>query len=110
MVRAGMTVSAADLRGIFAAGAGSSELEKAYADGDVRIAQAAPGRTRLGRAEHAEYVVAQGKIVLSGGRPEFTDSLRGSTRGAQLTWFADDDRLLVDGRDTQPASSVIRLK
>jgi lipopolysaccharide export system protein LptA len=64
----------------------------------------------VGKGEHAEYAVAQGKVVLSGGAPEFTDSLRGSTRGQRLTWFADNDRLLVDGRENQPAASVIYRK
>ena len=110
MSRAGMDVLAAELRGVFAVKDGSSGLETAYADGNVRITQSSPGRTRVGKGEHAEYAVAQGKVVLSGGAPEFTDSLRGSTRGQQLTWFADNDRLLVDGRENQPAASVIRRK
>jgi len=110
MNRAGMDVLAAALRGVFAVKDGSSELETAYADGNVRITQASRGRTRAGKGEHAEYAVGEGKVILSGGAPEFTDSLRGSTRGQQLTWFADNDRLLVDGREDQPAASVIRRK
>jgi hypothetical protein len=38
------------------------------------------------------------------------DSLRGVTRGKQLIYFADDDRLLVNGVPAQPAVSKIRRK
>ncbi len=110
MVRAGLEVTAAELRGVFAVKDDSSELETAYADGQVHIVQSAPDRTRKGSAEHAEYTVAEGKVVLTGGEPEFIDSLRGSTRGRELTWFADNDRLLVEGRENQPAVSRILRK
>jgi hypothetical protein len=33
------------------------------------------------------------------------------TRGRELTWFANDDRLIVDGADKKnPAKSVIHKK
>jgi lipopolysaccharide export system protein LptA len=110
MVRAGLQVTSAELRGLFATKDGSSGLEMAYADGQVRIVQSSPDRTRHGSAEHAEYTVGEGKVVLTGGSPEFIDSLRGSTRGQELTWFADNDRLLVEGREGQPAVSRILRK
>jgi lipopolysaccharide export system protein LptA len=110
MLRAGLEVTAAELRGQFAARDGSTELETAYADGAVRIVRSTPDRTRKGTAEHAEYTVAEGKVVLTGGSPEFADSLRGSTRGRELTWFADNDRLLVEGREGQPSVSRILKK
>ncbi len=108
MRRSGMNVSAAGLRAVFAVKNRSSELESAYADGNVRITHVSGSRTREATAEHAEYAVAEGRVALSGGSPQFTDSLRGSTRGRQLTWYAGNDRLLVDGRQEQPAVSVIR--
>jgi hypothetical protein len=49
-------------------------------------------------------------VVLTGGAPEFIDSLRGSSSGAELTWYANNDRLLVDGREGQPAVSRILRK
>ena len=41
---------------------------------------------------------------------QLNDTLRGNTRGAQLTYFADDDRLLVDGEPQKPAASRVRGK
>ncbi len=111
MLRAGLQVSASELRGVFAtAKDGSTELETAYADGQVHIAESEPGRSRTGSAEHAEYSVSEGKVVLTGGSPEFIDSLRGSTRGRELTWYAESDRLLVEGSEGQPAFSRILRK
>lgn len=108
LTRAGMDVKATEIRAVFAAAESGSGLDTAYADGDVHISQPSPGRSRQGSAEHAEYYVAQSKVLLSGGAPQFVDSQRGTTRGSQLTWFADNDRLLVDGREGQPAVSRIR--
>jgi lipopolysaccharide export system protein LptA len=108
MKRAGLDVSASELRGLFSVKDGATVLEAAQADGAVRIADPGQGRMRRGAAEHAEYAVAEAKVVLSGGAPEFTDSLRGSTRGRILTWFADSDRLHVEGRESEPAVSRIR--
>jgi lipopolysaccharide export system protein LptA len=108
MKRAGLDVAASELRGVFGLKDGATVLETAFADGNVRILQPAPDRTRRGTAEHAEYAVSEAKVVLSGGAPEFIDSLRGSTRGRVLTWFADSDRLLVEGGENRPAVSRIR--
>jgi len=91
-------------------GGGSSSLDHAFADGKVEVAQTAPGRTRNGTSEHAEYYVDADKVILEGGQPQFVDSLRGTTRGKKLTWFSKDDRLLVNGLEAQPAHSVLRRK
>jgi lipopolysaccharide export system protein LptA len=85
-----------------------STLERMIADGQVNIVQAAPDRTRKGSSEHAEYYTAGEKILLTGGSPVMTDSLKGTTRGTKLTYTGADDTLLVEGAPAQPASS--RLK
>jgi hypothetical protein len=36
------------------------------------------------------------------------DSIRGTTRGAELTWFSKNDRLLVNGAEKDLAHSLIR--
>jgi lipopolysaccharide export system protein LptA len=108
MNRAGVEVVAAALRGVFAAAGSGTNLESAYADGNVRITQQSADRTRQGTGEHAVYTVGDQVVVLSGGAPQFTDSLRGSTSGAQLTWDQRNDRLLVDGREGQPGVSRMR--
>ncbi|MBV6431998.1 MAG: Lipopolysaccharide export system protein LptA [Bryobacteraceae bacterium] len=87
-----------------------SSVEKAAADGGVVIVQTAPDRTRRGVSEHADYYVDEQKIILEQGSPELRDSLRGVTKGKQLTYFAGDDRLLVNGVTAQPAVSRIRRK
>ena len=110
LLRAGLEVRSSELRGVFVEEDGGSQLQTAYADGQVRIRRDDPGRARRGSSEHAVYTVAESKIVLTGGAPEFSDSQRGSSSGAQLTWYAESDRLLVDGREGQPAVSRILRK
>ena len=89
--------------------AGSS-LDHAIADGAVHVVSTQPDRTRTGTSEHAEYFTADGRVVLTEGNPKVVDSLKGTTRGRQLTWFSQDDRLLVNGVETQPAGSVVLRK
>lgn len=87
-----------------------SRLEKAYADGHAEIVQTASDRTRTGTADHAEYYTVNEHIVLRGGRPQMLDSKRGFVGGAELTYFVDDDRLLVSGTPQQRATGRLRRK
>jgi len=115
----GMDVQSAELRAYLVdePKPGQSRLEKAFADGSVIILQQAsykpPGggpaviRTRRGTAEHAEYYLADGRVILRGGNPRMEDSVKGMTRGRQLTWFSANDSLLVEGAETQPVESRI---
>lgn len=89
---------------------GDSRIEKAYADGHVEIVQAAPDRTRTGTSDHAEYYSDNERIVLRGGQPQMVDSKKGYARGAELTYFVNDDRLLVSGNAQQRATSRLRRK
>jgi lipopolysaccharide export system protein LptA len=108
--RAGLQMKAADLRSWLAEEGADNRLQKAFADGAVEIVQTGPIRTRTGTSEHAEYYTDENKIVLRGGNPTMNDSIRGNTRGTELTYFSDDDRLLVKGSDGKPAISHIRKK
>jgi len=118
--RPGLQVKADDLRAILAeskkdakkdgSDEGDSRIEKAYADGHVEIVQAAPDRTRTGTSDHAEYFTDNERIVLSGGQPQMVDSKKGYARGAELTYFVNDDRLLVTGSAQQRATSRLRRK
>lgn len=85
-------------------------LERANADGNVDILQTSPDRTRTGKGDHALYEIAESKVVLTGGTPVFTDSVQGTTRGQTITWFADNDRLLVDGAAKTPTESRLKRK
>ncbi len=110
LTRPALRVKSAQLRAFLAESGSDSRLDKAYADGQVEIVQNAPGRTRTGTAEHAEYFTADQKVVLRGGEPQMIDTLRGSTRGTELTYFANDDRLLVNGAPEKPVSTRISRK
>jgi lipopolysaccharide export system protein LptA len=88
----------------------SSSLDHAFADGKVQITETSLHRTRTGQSEHAEYYVDESKVILEKGQPQLADTIKGSTRGRKLTWFSDDDRLLVDGAEGDPAKSKLRRK
>jgi lipopolysaccharide export system protein LptA len=111
MHRPGMEVKSRELRAYLAEESADSRLVKALADGGVEIVQTAADRKRTGKAEHCEYYTENQQVVLRGGEPEFIDSLKGNnTRGVELTYFANDDRLLVNGSPDQPVKTRIRRK
>jgi lipopolysaccharide export system protein LptA len=108
--RAGLQVKAVDLRAWLAEEGADNRLRKAFADGAVEVVQTGPIRTRTGLSEHAEYYTDEDKVVLRGGEPQLKDSLRGNTTGMELTYYSNDDRLLVTGSPAQPGISHIRRK
>lgn len=108
--RPGMQVKSHELRAYLADSGADSRLEKAFADGGVEIVEKAPDRTRTGTADHAEYYPDDERVILRGGKPALIDSLKGDAHGVELTYFANDDRLLVNGSAGQPAHSRIRRK
>jgi lipopolysaccharide export system protein LptA len=108
--RPGLQVKARELRAFLAESGADSRLEKAFADGAVEIIQTAPDRTRTGTGEHAEYYTGVQKVVLRGGRPKLVDTLKGSMQGDELTYYANDGRLLGSGSSQQPVTSRIRRK
>jgi lipopolysaccharide export system protein LptA len=87
-----------------------SRLNHAIGDGKVEIVQVVPDRTRTGTGEHAEYYTDGGKIVLSGGGAQLNDTKRGITKGGKLTYFTDDDHLVVDGAPEEQSKSHLRKK
>jgi lipopolysaccharide export system protein LptA len=74
---------------------GARQLTRALATGGVTVRQ----EDRRGTAEQAEYLVADGKFVLSGGNPTLYDAVEGTTTGRQLTFFLADDRILVESSE-----------
>jgi lipopolysaccharide export system protein LptA len=108
LVRGDLKVNSKELRAWFTEEGNS--LQRADADGTVDILQTSLDRTRTGKSEHADYLIAESKVVLTGGTPVFTDSLQGTTRGQTITFFADNDRLLVDGEATEPTESRLKRK
>jgi lipopolysaccharide export system protein LptA len=88
-----------------------SRINHALSDGKVEIVQFGTDRQRVGNSEHAEYYTDEGKVILSGGEPKLNDSKKGSnTRGDRLTWYTDDERLVVEGAPERKAQSRIRKK
>ena len=87
MNRGGMVVTAQEIRAWLKSGESDSSFDHAFADGAVKIVQNTPVRNRSGRSDHAEYYTEDGKVILTGGRPEFTDSVKGSTKGDKITYF-----------------------
>ncbi len=85
--------------------ASEAELERAVADGDVKVTQ--PGRRATG--QHAEYYASEGKILLSGGSPTLYDAAKGFTSGPNLTFYTHDDRLVVSGGEKSPTVSKHRV-
>jgi lipopolysaccharide export system protein LptA len=88
-----------------------SSLHHAFATGDVNINEViSPGRTRVGTAERCEYYTGENKVVLNGGLPRMVDSRKGITKGEQLTYFSDDDHLIVDGKKNQGAFTQLKKR
>jgi lipopolysaccharide export system protein LptA len=95
----------------------SSSLDKAIADGAVKVisdqapSAGKPARKRTSSSEHAEYYADDAKVIIEGGKPELIDSSKSEkATGTQLTWFANENDLIVYGSESNPAQSVIRKK
>jgi lipopolysaccharide export system protein LptA len=114
LMRPGLTVNARELQAFLKPADADSSLDKAFADGTVKIVSVSTTgkttRTRTGTSEHAEYYADAQKVILQKGQPLLVDSVKGNTTGQQLTWWANNDRLLVEGGASQPAQSTIRKK
>jgi len=108
--RPGLDVKGRELRAFLGEAGADSRLDKAIADGAVVIVQNANGRTRTGTGEHGEYYTADEKVILRGGRPRMVDSQQGVTEGDELTYFANDGRLLVNAQPSHPVQSRIIRK
>jgi len=112
--RTGLDVRSRELRAYLSEAGASSRLDKALADGSVEIVQTIAGRSRTGTGGHAEYYTASQKVVLhaeKGGKARLVDSVAGSSEGLELTYFANDDRLLGSGAPTEPVDSrMVRKK
>ncbi len=113
--RPGLTVDSRELRAFLKESTSDSSLDKAFADGAVKtvsttVVPGKPKRTRTGTSEHAEYFVDEQKVVLNGGQAKLVDSEKGQTIGRELTWWANNDRLLVNGEESRPARTILPKK
>jgi lipopolysaccharide export system protein LptA len=114
LTRPGLTVNSRDLQAFLKPAESDSSLDKAFADGAVKIVSVTttvkPARIRTGTSEHAEYYADEQKVILQKGQPLLADSAGDDAAGERLTWWANNDRLLVEGEAGKPAKSTIRKK
>jgi lipopolysaccharide export system protein LptA len=114
LTRPALTVNSRELKAFLKPADSDSSLDKAFADGAVKIVSIAtnikPARTRTGTSEHAEYYADEQKVILQKSQPLLVDSVKGNATGQQLTWWANNDRLLVEGEASKPAEGTIRKK
>ncbi|MFQ5662939.1 MAG: LptA/OstA family protein [Terriglobia bacterium] len=89
------TLTAPRLEVFLNGGAGSERLDRVHALGGVVVEQAG----RQASSEHAEYAAGPQTVVLWGGTPKIVDAQRGITRGARLTLFLVDGRILVESAE-----------
>jgi len=84
----------------------AKQLSRAVATGDVTVRQ----EDRRGTSNRAEYTAAEGKFVLSEGKPTVYDSTGDTTTGRQLTFFFADDRIVVDSEEGTRTVSLHRVE
>jgi lipopolysaccharide export system protein LptA len=88
-----------------------SRLNHMLADGNVEIFDKGVDRTRTSKGDHGEYYTADSRIVIRGENgAQMVDSKKGEINGLELTYFSDDDRLLVKGAPAKPVKSKLRRK
>jgi lipopolysaccharide export system protein LptA len=120
LTRPGLQVKGKELRAFLAEAGSDSRLEKAFADGAVEILQSSKDVTRKGTGEHAEFYTDEQKVILRatvrGTTARMVQTPKGpgkpsTSEGAELTYFVNDDRLLITGAPHEPANSrIIRSK
>lgn len=112
--RPAMTVESRELTGFFreetASGSRETRLERLEAVGQAVIHSEARQRRRIGRGEYAHYFLDEDRIVLSGGNPSVEDDQKGITRGAVITWFGRQDRMVVNNEGAGPAVTRVKQK
>jgi lipopolysaccharide export system protein LptA len=86
--------------------AGAQQISRAVGDGGVIVEE----QGRKATAEHAEYTAAEGKFVMSGGKPTLFDGTQGTTTGRQLTFFLADDTIIVDSENGSRTQTKHRVE
>jgi lipopolysaccharide export system protein LptA len=83
----------------------TGRLDRIVAEGQVVITQP----TRRATGEKLVYSVAPDMFVLTGGPPSIFDAERGKITGDSLTFYKRDDRVMVEGRETSPTTTTVRV-
>ncbi len=112
--RPSLDVKAKEIRAFLAESGNDSRLEKAFAEGAVEITSVSKEATRIGTADNAEYYTADQRVFLRDGRPKLIDKRPNGrdniTQNDDLTYYANDDRLVGKGARDQPGQSQIKRK
>ncbi|HTD23787.1 MAG TPA: LptA/OstA family protein [Terriglobales bacterium] len=88
---------------------GASQIDHAIAEGNVFVQQ--PARTAQG--EKLVYTTADSKYVLTGTsstQPSLYDAERGTVHGDSVTFYSQDDRVLVESSSSVRAVTQTRVK
>jgi lipopolysaccharide export system protein LptA len=107
LVRPGMDVKAEEIRAFLNDANADNSLDHAIADGHVVIVRRQPDRTLTGTGDHAEYYAKDQRIFMKGGEPTLVDSVRGATKGLELTYYVDNDKLIVNGAEKDPVTTRV---
>jgi LPS export ABC transporter protein LptC/lipopolysaccharide transport protein LptA len=84
----------------------SNEVERLTAEGNVALAQ--PGRR--GTGDKLIYTSGDGRAILTGKNARVEDAEKGTTIGAQLTFYSRDDKVIVENQQgTGRVKSTHRL-
>jgi lipopolysaccharide export system protein LptA len=89
-------------------GAGSNQLDRLIAQGDVKVQQ--PGRKASGN--QLTYTAQEGKLVMIGSkenRPVISDDAKGQVSGDSLTFYIHDDRVLVDSQESSHTTTQTHI-
>jgi len=113
--RPNLTVQSKELKAFLSEAGSDSSLEKALADGAVDIDSRGKDRTRHGTGEHGEYYPAEQKVILRGTRVKMVEQIAGAPKpntseGTEMTWWANDDRLLNTATPEKPVDTRILRK
>jgi lipopolysaccharide export system protein LptA len=112
LIRPGLTVRTDDLEAYLNPKDSDSDsrLNRAFSNGNVEIIDTRLNRQRTGKGDHGEYYTEEDKLILRGGLAELHDSLKGDSRGTELTYYTSDDRLLITGSSSKPVASRLKRK
>ena len=110
LVRSKMQIKSKQLQAFLADSGADSRLDRALADGAVQVVDKEPDRVRTGTGDHGEYDTKTQTVILTGGRPRFSDNQGQFMEGAKLTYHADTGNLQSEGPANQPVDSRIIRK
>jgi len=74
----------------------------------VEINEVTPQRKRVGTGMHSEYYTADDKIILRGNEAVLVDSVKGTSQGAELTYYKDEDKLVVSSAPQKQVKTKLR--